>query len=198
MQRSSVWISGSSRSGKTQLLVEHFCQWIKSHAQSLLPAQTSPSSPTSTALILAANSDNRVTLSDRLTLAIEDHYPIQVKTPLGFVTDEVMLFWPLLLEDLSLTAHFPLRLRPETEQVLATKLWQVYLTPIELQNAGVNEYRFVRQTLDLLQLAGASGTPASDISTLLRQGMVDSPSLSLDRGALVLEWRKWCLERGSA
>ena len=196
VQRSPVWISGLSRSGKTKLLAEVFCQWVKQHPSSLSPTQAGATSPSSTALILAANSDNRVQLSDRLTLAIEGNYPIQVKTPLGFVTDEVMLFWPLLLEDLSLTAHFPLRLRPETEQVLATKLWQSYLTPIELQKAGVNEYRFVRQTLDLLQLAGASGIPAGDISTLLTQGIADDPSLSLDRGALVLEWRKWCLERG--
>ena len=196
VQKSPVWILGATRSGKTQLLIEQFCQWAKQHPQSLFPTSTDRSSAPSTALILAANSDNRATLSNRLILAIEDNYPIKVKTPLGLVTDEVILFWPILLETLSLNAHFPLRLRPETEQILATKLWQSELTPTELQKAGVTEYRFVRQTLDLLQLAGASGIAASDITTLLTQGMADNPPLTLDRGALALDWRKWCLERG--
>ena len=61
------------------------------------------------------------------------------------------------------------------------------------------EYRFVRQTLDLLQLAGASGIAPEEISTILEQGFPDltEDSIIYSRmGELLLKWRKWCLERG--
>jgi hypothetical protein len=53
---------------------------------------------------------------------------LKVSTPFaqrhhwGF-QDEVILFWPLLIQLLNLRAQFPVRLRPETEQELATQLW---------------------------------------------------------------------------
>jgi hypothetical protein len=115
---------------------------------------------------------------------------------LGFISEEVFLFWPLLFEQLHLKAQFPLRLRPETEQELATQLWRSKLNKSSQQKSEINEYRFVRQTLDLLQLAGASGIPAEDISSILQQGLPETGALLPDRGELVLQWRQWCLERG--
>jgi hypothetical protein len=59
------------------------------------------------------------------------------------------------------------------------------------------EYRLVRQTLDLLQLAGASGIPTEDIPVILQQGLLDRDENSSKRqGELLLNWRSWCLKRG--
>ena len=102
-----------------------------------------------------------------MSLAVEGTYPVICKTPVGFITDEVLLFWPLLFEQLNLKAQFPLRLRPETEQELATKLWRDR-PEWDILVATTNEYRLVRQTLDLLQLAGTSGIPTEDIPSNFR------------------------------
>ena len=207
-----LWITGTSRTGKTSRLTQEFCQWVrkqhfhsgKKSRQVLIQKQLTPA-----ILVFAANNNNRRKLADRLSLAVEGTYPVICKTPVGFITDEVMLFWPLLFEQLKLKAQFPLRLRPETEQELATKLWRDR-PEWNILTQTVNEYRLVRQTLDLLQLAGTSGIPAEDIPTILEQGL---PDLTLDiagdrqkkqldsqlwqkMGSLLLDWRSWCLQRG--
>ncbi len=186
----SLWLTGSARSGKTTRLIAEFQTWL---------ARQAATSPAPTALVFAANDDNRWELADRLAAATGGRYPILSKTPLGFISDEVKLFFPLLFEQLNLKAQFPLRLRPETEQELATQLWTADLTELELN--GAMAYRFVRDTLDLLQLAGASGIPTEDIPTLLEMGLVGedwryAPELSQKRGEMLLNWRQWSLERG--
>lgn len=207
----SLWIRGTSRSGKTSRLVMEFRQWVRqrfSQYQKRAPFQQNPSDRLASAiLVLAANNDNRHELSDRLAVAVEGTYPVICKTTVGFITDEVTLFWPILFEKLNLKAQFPLRLRPETEQELATKLWRTQSDWEELSQA-VSEYRLVRQALDLLQLAGASGTRAEDIPFILEEGWsweeetfkVNSAAgtrqLWLRMGELILQWRQWCLERG--
>ena len=207
-----LWITGTSRTGKTSRLTQEFCQWVRQQlsqsrkkSQQILPQkQLTPA-----ILVFAANNNNRRKLADRLSLAVEGTYPVICKTPVGFITDEVLLFWPLLFEQLKLKAQFPLRLRPETEQELATKLWRDR-PEWDILVQTVNEYRLVRQTLDLLQLAGASGVPTEDIPTILEQGL---PNLELNiignkqnnhfnsqswqkMGQLLLNWRSWCLDRG--
>ncbi len=152
--------------------------------------------------MFAANNQNRRELSDRLISAVDGTYPVVCKTPVGFITDEVMLFFPLILEKLQLKAQFPLRLRPETEQELATTLWRNqsdWQALCELDN----EYRLVRQTLDLMQLAGASGVPTEDISVILQEGLAgldlnneNSSYLWQRMQELLLLWQKWCLDRG--
>ena len=97
-----------------------------------------------------------------------------LRLPLGFFQDEVILFWPLLIQSLNLKAQFPVRLRPETEQELATKLWRSQLDEETLRRAGVNEYRLVRRILDLLQLAAYSGTPCEDIAQILQRGLQEN------------------------
>ncbi len=185
-----LWLQGSSRSGKTTRLIQEFCTWLGTAR----PAQPGP-----TALILAANDDTRWELADRLATATGGRYSILAKTPLGFISDEVKLFFPLLFEQLGLKAQFPLRLRPEMEQELALNLWQETLEQAEL--TGIMADRFTRETLDLLQLAGASGLPSEDIPILLAEGLVGEDwryqaELHSLRGALLATWRQWSLERG--
>ena len=196
----SLWITGTSRTGKTSRLVTEFCTWVRQ--QLFKPKIKTPAQNLASAiLVFAANNQNRRALSDRLVLAVEGTYPVVCKTPVGFITDEVMLFFPLIFEELNLKAQFPLRLRPETEQELATQLWRNQPDWQDLCELD-NEYRLVRQTLDLMQLAGSSGIPTEDISGILHQGLsgldfnnAQSP-LWQRRGELLLLWRSWCLDRG--
>ncbi|BAY23773.1 hypothetical protein NIES2100_35650 [Calothrix sp. NIES-2100] len=209
----SVWIVGGSRSGKTARLVKQFCSWLQNHHQAIdsfytnhknkkkgnpLPKswelrQTEPG-----VLLLAANDDNRRELGDRIVTATSGKFPVRAKTPLGFFQDEVILFWPLLIQSLKLNAQFPVRLRPETEQELATKLWREDLDAEIVRLAGMSEYRLVRRILDLLQLAAYSGQKCDRISQILASGLGDNP-INLEPeflASLLLDWRNWCLERG--
>ncbi|MEH2052478.1 recombinase family protein [Nostoc sp.] len=209
----SVWIVGTSRSGKTARLVEQFCNWVKSENQYtesfytkktgrkkgayvpefLYLKQTEPG-----VLVLAANDDNRRELGDIIVTSTLGKYPVRAKTPLGFFQDEVILFWPLLINSLNLKAQFPVRLRPETEQELATKLWRPQLDEEILRIAGVNESRLVRRILDLLQLAAYSGVPCEDIAQILARGLGENTTTLEPEflASLLLDWRNWCLERG--
>ncbi|MEH1821063.1 MAG: recombinase family protein [Nostoc sp.] len=209
----SVWIVGTSRSGKTARLVEQFCNWVKSKNQYtesfytkktrgkkgayvpefLYLKQTEPG-----VLVLAANDDNRRELGDIIVTSTLGKYPVRAKTPLGFFQDEVILFWPLLINSLNLKAQFPVRLRPETEQELATKLWRPQLDEEILRIAGVNESRLVRRILDLLQLAAYSGIPCEDIAQILAKGLGENTTTLEPEflASLLLDWRNWCLERG--
>ncbi|MEL4895756.1 recombinase family protein [Crocosphaera sp. Alani8] len=220
MKRTSVWIEGTTRTGKTTQLVQEFCSWVE-HKQGK-KKDSSVESVTqnlaSSVLVFSANDDNRRDLGDKLSLAVKGSYPIYCKTPIGWMRDEIKLFWPLLFEELSLKAQFPLFLRPETEQSLASKLWRQYGTnhgnSLEDQFLGTltgnSEFRFVRQTLDLLLLAGASGVIVEHIPYILEQGLeggeyfleqlnnseMTETSLAKLRGELILEWQQWCLNRG--
>ena len=201
MSIQSLWIAGTTRTGKTSRLVDEFCGWVRKKLIERRHSKT-PDKLASAILVFAANNNNRRELNDRLSLAVEGTYPVICKTPVGFITDEVMLFFPLLFEQLHLKAQFPLRLRPETEQELATRLWRNQ-PDWEMLCAVEKEYRLVRQTLDLMQLAGASGVPTEDINFILQQGLPqqqiegqDISSLYSRRGELLLEWRQWCLDRG--
>ncbi|MBR8828194.1 MAG: recombinase family protein [Gomphosphaeria aponina SAG 52.96 = DSM 107014] len=195
MDAFSVWITGPTRSGKTSCLVGKFKHWVR---EKLGKPRQSPDF-TQAVLVFAANDDNRRVLADKLSTSIQGTYPLLSKTPLGFISDEVMLFWPLLFEGLRLKAQFPLRLRPETEQALATRLWHSHLLAEQTQLFG-GESAFVRRLLDLLQLAGAAGIPPEDIPSILQQGFwaqewensLNWPEI----GDLLLSWRGWCLARG--
>ena len=204
-RQAGKWIVGPTRSGKTTQLVKEFSQWVRGKiSKRPLGGQLSPA-----VLVFAANDDNRRELADRLAGAVRGSYPVISKTPLGFISDEVMLFWPLLFEVLNLKAQFPLRLRPETEQELATRLWRNSWQQKDLQLSGQSESRLVRQTLDLLQLAGANGTETEAIADTLMLGLLEqeweNSVISLagqdiplwqHMGTLLIEWREWCLTRG--
>ncbi|WP_239651657.1 hypothetical protein [Neosynechococcus sphagnicola] len=181
----ATWIVGGTRSGKTTALVTALSHW---QPRNCLDA---------TVLVFAANSDNRAILLEQLLKATEGEYQVRSTTPLGFFQDEVMLFWPLLLQSLQLTAQFPLPLRPENEQELATRLWRSQLDQGQLRLEGVAESRLVRRTLDLMQLAALSGVEIGDIANLLSTGFLGQEArVGADMGAALTCWRDWCLQRG--
>lgn len=215
MSFDSVWIIGSGCSGKTARLVKQFCTWVENGSNgrvqsrsrtqmrsrgNSLPQRLYTQQSEPAVLLLAANDDNRRELVDRIVAATAGKYPIRAKTPLGFFQDEVILFWPLLIQLLNLKAQFPVRLRPETEQELATTLWRSQWDEEILQPVGVSEYRHVRRLLDILQLAAYSGTPTQEIASVLAafqevSGNPDPPITSSPL-TLLLQWRNWCWERG--
>ena len=195
---SSLWIQGTTRTGKTSRLVQEFSKWVRHQLIEKHSGNRPQDNLTSAVLVLAANNNNRRQLADTLASAVEGTYPVICKTPVGFIADEVVLFLPLLFDRLNIKAQFPLRLRPETEQELATQLWREESDWDSLIAAN-GEYRFVRQTLDLLQLAGASGIAAEDIPIILEQGLsaqAGESNIYYRMGELIINWRQWCLERG--
>ncbi|GAB4235181.1 MAG: recombinase family protein [Stanieria sp.] len=201
--KSALWFSGTTRQGKTSNLVDEFQQWVnkqlnppKNQKSSFVQSDLPQDRLASVILVFAANNHNRRELANRLAVAIEGTYPINCKTPVGFITDEVMLFWPLIFEKLQLKAQFPLRLRPETEQELATKLWRNE-ADWDILTKTIPEYSLVRQSLDLFQLAATSGTPIEELAIILEQGLTaQEPAAVWQRMAeLLIKWRKWSLER---
>ncbi|PAX60719.1 hypothetical protein [Brunnivagina elsteri] len=210
----SLWIVGPSRCGKTTRLVEQFCIWVqgrnlsqdlfytnnyRGNSSQFIPRRVFLHPHDPGVLVFAANSDNQRDLADKIITATQGKYPVRVKTPLGFFQDEIILYFPLLVELLNLKAQFPVRLRPETEQELATKLWKNHLTEEILKRAGLNEYRLVRRILDLLQLAALSGKSCGEIGNVLATALQQESSSHLEPEffeELLLEWRNWCLERG--
>ncbi len=192
----AIWIEGGTRSGKTSALVTQFCQWMEDR---VVLDKRSPQK--TKILVLAGNDDSKRALGDALSVQIptKANYPIFAKTTIGLIQDEVLLFYPLLIQKLNLPTHFPLRLRPETEQELATKLWQPALARLNWKEIAPSEYRFVRRTLDLLQLAAYSCTPLESMPRLLAQGFgvdVDAAPIYSCVESLAAEWRDWCLARG--
>lgn len=193
------WITGDAGSGKTAYLVETFRHWLQNWQPSL---QKSQLQWTPSVIIFAANHTTRRELSQQLTSAVKGEYPIVVKTPLGFIEDEVNLFSPLCWQRLNLTPQYTLKLRSETEQSLATALWHDAWPKSMIPNATA-EARLVRTTLDILQLAGASATPleeiphrlASQLSPEEKATLGDEEILPL-MGELILQWRDWCFQRG--
>ncbi len=179
------WISGPTRSGKTERLIDFARQTGAEQRQPLL--------------CFAANGDNRMVLSSRITEALSDRVATFTTTPAGFIQDEIILFWPLLVQQLSLQAQFPLKLRPENEQALATRLWQPKLESKALEIDGWREARMVRRALDFLQLAAQACIPIEEIPAMLQAGMpaaLAPKSLWETVGEALVEWQGWCLQRG--
>ena len=119
----AIWIEGGTRSGKTDALVAQFWQWLDDSRTETLRERAvlgEHSRRNAKILVLAGNDDSKRDLGDRLSAKTHGKYPILAKTTIGFIQEEVLLFYPLLIQKLNLPAHFPLRLRHETEQELAT------------------------------------------------------------------------------
>jgi hypothetical protein len=204
------WIVGATRTGKTTCLVSQFVDWVTTGfdavrsptnlPQPMLSQRSRIQDNASHILVMADNGDNRLEFTDRLTLATQGQCPIVSVTPLGFFETQVMLFWSLLVQRLDLKAQFPIRLRPETEQELATRLWRTQLDAGLLQQPGVTEPRLVRRMLDWLQLAALAGIPLEEVAILLEQGFPSgaetAPLPWTAVGNALLAWRDWCLEQG--
>jgi hypothetical protein len=194
----SVWITGPTRSGKTTRLVNQFVNWVQVRS----PGR--PVEATGEALVLAAIGDNRLELRDRLVTATQGKYPFRSTTPLGFFEDEVILFWPLLIQRLDLKAQFPVRLRPENEQELAIRLWQPELDKA-VGEAGAIAAKLTRRILDLMHLAALSGVAIADLPAILTQGLMGDSADGLAAelpiaydtiGAMLQRWQDWCRHRG--
>ena len=196
MTFNSLWVLGSSRSGKSTRLVEEFYSWLQYNSiynksfdasQKLTKSNYNEQKELDIGqlepgiLVFSANNDNRQQLTDKILSKTQGKYPLRTKTPLGFFQDEVILFWPLLTQTLNLKAQFPVRLRPETEQEFATKLWRPHLDDTTLRRLGLNEYRLVRRILDLLQLAAYSQVPCKQIEEII------SKSTATDENTIQLE-----------
>ncbi|MGL5033137.1 MAG: recombinase family protein, partial [Microcystaceae cyanobacterium] len=192
MSKRSIWIEGKTRSGKTQRLSHHFQDWAKTQTPN-------PNFPTRS-LILAANSSNRRHLGDRLLQTVAGQYPVQCQTLLGFMEAEVWLFWPLLMTQIPDLAPFPLKLRPETEQIWALALWQREIPEAEAESISATvTARLLRDSLDLMQLAGAAGIELETIPERLTQGWPDYQSVGCSpaqRGQFLQAWQGWCWQRG--
>lgn len=185
------WISGPSRSGKTGRLIQLLRTWGDARdVPGLSPQQF---------LVFALNGDTRMRLAERLIVELQGRYPIQTTTPAGFIQSEVTLFWPLLVQKLNLKAQFPLLLRPENEQDLASRLWERQINSGQLAVQGWLPPQLVRRMLDFLQLAAAAGIAPEDLETLLPEGIPPGfaePEQWAAIATALINWRDWCLERG--
>jgi hypothetical protein len=179
----SIWFTGASLSGKTQRLVEFATEYLPQ-----LPEHQH-------LLLLAANDESKQDIDDRITIATGGRYPIRAQTPLGFLQSQVHLFYPLIVSSLQLPAINPIRLRPETEQALATELWQPELQTQPWKQFNTTEYRLIRRLLDLIQLAANGEVEISAIPDRLSQGYGDH-ELFPKLGAMIERWQAYCLERG--
>ncbi|NMG57082.1 recombinase family protein [Geitlerinema sp. P-1104] len=199
MSSQSIWLLGASRSGKTSYLVAEVAQWLDELTGEMSEALLKPKLFPGSILVFAATGDNRLGLSEQLLRATEGRGALTVTTPLGFFQQEVSLFWTLIAQKLGLQVAIPLRLRPETEQMLAQRLWEPYLDEGGFEQLGTSRKRQVRRGLDLLQLAGAAGLAPEAIAQRLQTGL--SPELLQPEVAellqvMLLQWRDWCLRRG--
>ncbi len=209
-QGQQFWLSGKSCSGKTTRLVQqiqrHYTAINAHPALGKTPA--SPKLPQSM-LVLAANNHNQRELADAIQAALDGDGRFVSKTPLGFMADEVELFFPIICDTLNLQSEFPLRLRPELEQKYATELWEDTLESWDLNLSGRSLSRLIRRLLDLLQLAGAAGVEPDKIGDRLTAGQLSLLSgtivygqddllatLTEEATELLISWRNWCLERG--
>jgi len=196
-QNKSIWIEGNSCCGKTTRLIELFTQWTKT----IIPkTKKNISSLPKKPLILSANTEGKTQLLDRLFVNDEKFpFAIEIKTPFGFMIDEVELFYPLIVQTLKIPPQIPIRLRPETEQELASQLWRDDLTT-EILGLFNGESVVVRKMLDLLQLAGSSGVAPEEIPSRLEVDKIFSFSednnVTETIGKLLLKWRQYCLTKG--
>jgi hypothetical protein len=209
----SIWITGATRSGKTTRLVQQFCQWTQGlpgyRASTIAKSQTRNELSRHTSsrhlpkvpgiLVLGANGENRMLLSEKIATQTEGRYGFESTTILGFFEREVILFWPLLIKSLDLKAQFPLRLRSETEQELAMKLWSPDIEGRLNLWPGVSLDRMVRRILDLFQLAAWAAVPTEEIPGILEAGWLQETEVVppwLEIGKLLGKWREWCLRSG--
>ncbi|MBU6228400.1 MAG: hypothetical protein KGQ93_01730 [Cyanobacteria bacterium REEB459] len=185
------WCQGPTGSGKTAWLIDHLVQWLQAAGPDTLGQGQA-------LLVFAANGDNRLRLHDRLTPRVAGPVTALTTTPAAFMQAEVTLFWPLLVPYLGPLPQFPVQLRPENEQELATRFWQHIwpqgLPPIQ----GWLEAQTIRRSLDFLQLAAFAGMVAEDLVERLPQGMpagfADTATWKATAEALV-GWRDWCLSQ---
>ncbi|MBJ7900861.1 MAG: hypothetical protein GC158_13310 [Cyanobacteria bacterium RI_101] len=188
----SIRISGPAQSGKTEALGAELRDWLRKAPRdgTLLPV----------CLVLAANRTSGRQWQERLETAPDNLFFERVKTPSSWARDEVFLHWPLILEDRERSAPFPLLLKPETEQALALDWAQTDLAEWPRSLSQAQQYRLLRQVLDLLQLAGGAGLTLEEMISRLELAYGSKPSwgdFTWEASRRFLRgWRAWCGERG--
>jgi hypothetical protein len=200
----NLWIEGGSCSGKTERLVQQFCEWTETDFAN----QSNPQAASQKVLVLTVDSQQRRNLSDRLTIATHGRYPVTAVTPLSFFRDEVRLFWTLLVKKLDFKAQFPLLLRVENEQELADEIWKDRIETGTLRMEGIGRDRLVRRLLDLFLLAAYGGREIAEVPTILDAGIetnilegsedvqTNGAEQWQEVGDALQEWRKYCWEHG--
>ena len=197
------WVTGSVQSGKTTALIAQLNQWSSERCAALPPLGAQEKSLSEVNgqpfLVFAANADNRGVLMGHIAEQIKGRSTITSTTPLAFFESEVQLFWPLVIQQLELRGYFPFRLRPETEQALAFRLWGTESMAKLRQFEGVSADRWVRRILDLIQLAASSGTSLTEIAALTQSestALTLPPPIAELIQRMALQWRDWCLNHG--
>lgn len=177
----AMWFECPSRQGRTQQLLE----WVQAAGRSQSPSSLP-------LLIFAATGDRRLQLEARLRATTGVGLAYQSATPLGFIQQEVELFWPELRSPQA--PNQVVFLPSESEQVLASQVWQGWLTDESLLWPGSVAAASVRRCLDLLLLAGLAGVAIPEIPERL-QAVLPTPMPPALVPALQT-WVDWCLERG--
>jgi hypothetical protein len=189
MARQNLWFQGESLSGKTGSLIQQFGTWLEQDDRFAKDSQAASQS----VLTLSVNSVQRRAFGDRFVQAYKSKFPIVTATPRSFFRDQVILYFPLLIQVLNLSAHFPILLRIENEQELAGQLWAKAIASGKLAMTGLNNQALIRRLLDLYLLAANSGQPLTQIPQILHQGL----ELDCEAIAETLEqWREYCWQHG--
>ncbi|WP_298612040.1 hypothetical protein [uncultured Thermosynechococcus sp.] len=185
------WISGGSRSGKTYALVQRFGQWIEQ-------AQGTPAALTlgqESLLFLTDTVEGRQAIQKEIERQLGSGYTPYIATPLGFMQDEVELFWPLLVQAQAVAPRLPVHLKPETELLWAQRLWQPWLEKSTLAPLSENRNRATRHLLDIFQLAAFARLRLDDLPQLMKDHQLDLPSETVEAIASALDqWQAWCTE----
>ncbi len=151
----SVWWTGVAGSGKSDRLTQTYAHWVGTGADSRA------------IFAFSASSELRTQLFQQLQTATHNRVIVQAFTPIGFFQREVLLYWPLLQDQLRLLARFPLTIAPENEQELADKLFAKELEAGQISVEGFSRERVVRHIIDNLQLAASAGLPVEAIADRL-------------------------------
>ncbi|AFY71645.1 hypothetical protein Pse7367_3408 [Thalassoporum mexicanum PCC 7367] len=160
-------------------------------------------------LTLSVNAKQRQKLNDRLTQIGNGQYPVTAETPLSFFRREVELYWPLLINLLGkvknvgkIKAQFPIVLRVENEQELASEFWEEVLDQGTIAMPGVGRERLVRRMLDLFLLAANSGKSLDSFAGLGDRGIEslegDQPPAMVwqEISKALTAWRHHCWQNG--
>jgi len=187
------WISGGSRSGKTHTLVDYFAKWVQAQQIPEQPKLPEYLSCERSLLLLSDTGEGREHLNTQIENTLGAGYFPYITTPLGFMQDEVMLFWPLLVQHSAVAARSPLRLATEVELEWAKEVWRSELEKNTFAALSENRDRAVRHLLDMFQLAAFAGIPLEDIPTLMQEHDVPVPPATQTAMITALRrWRDWC------
>ncbi len=192
----AIWIEGGVQSGKSTRLVEELKTWLRN---SRWPGETVSSSPRELArhtLIWAANADHAQRLREQIDRQVGRGLPFTVMTPLGFFPEEVILFWPLIVAELTIPGLMPVRLQPEMEQSLAQDFWQPQLKGDVFRTLAESPAQMTQQLINLMELAAFAGITLESVTeVLVTDGQFPLAVATAISQALV-EWQGWCLSRG--